>query len=255
MITTYSATLINNFGYSRPRAALLNTPSGAVSIASTLIVGYGVQYTSQRWAWIVACCIPGILGGGLMSFATNSKGAQLAGIYLVNAITATLIVIYQWTASNVAGQTKRVIAVSLISGSFSVGNIVGPQTFQARDAPAYTPAKITVLATQASGALVAFVLFLYYAWANKRKTISAQGMVGSQSEEEMWQTGRICRTRLLDMCISGGAGKSLSFIFVHQDVFRALFPRRFGLESEDLPPQTADENIYFFFSILPQILL
>ncbi len=104
-----------------------------------------------------------------MSFATHNKGAQLAGIYLVNAITATLIVIYQWTASNTAGQTKRVISVALISGSFAVGSIIGPQTFQAKDAPAYTPAKVTVLATQVAAALVAFILFLYYVWANKRK--------------------------------------------------------------------------------------
>ena len=143
-------------------------PSGLVSIASTLIVGWGVRYTSNRWAWLMLCCVPGILGGGLMSFA-KGKAPQLAGIYLVNAITATLIIIYQWTASNVAGHTKRVIGIALISGSFSVGNIIGPQTFQAKDAPQYTPAKITVLATQAAGALMAFVLFLYYVWANKRK--------------------------------------------------------------------------------------
>lgn len=125
-----------------------------------------------------------------MSFASRNKGAELTGIYLVNTITATLIIIYQWTASNVAGQTKRVIGVALISGSFSVGNIIGPQTFQVKDAPAYTPAKITVLATQAAGALIAFVLFLYYVWANKRK-INAMSPVDDVSlglaEERLWE--------------------------------------------------------------------
>ena len=167
-------------------------PSGIVSIASTLIVGYGVRFTSHRWAWLVACCVPGILGGGLMSFAPpKNRAAQLAGIYLVNAITATLIIIYQWTASNVAGQTKRVIAVALISGSFSVGNIIGPQTFQAKDAPGYRPAKITVLATQAAGAFIAAVLFVYYVWANKRKDATQATVefleVESQSEKHLWE--------------------------------------------------------------------
>ena len=191
VVTTYSATLIKGFGYKPPRAALLNMPSGAISIASTFIVGYGVRFASNRWAWIIGCCIPGILGGGLLSFAKPNKGAQLAGIYLVNAITATLIVIYQWTSSNVAGQTKRVISVALISGSFSVGNIIGPQTFQAKDAPDFIPAKIAVLATQAAGALVAFVLFLYYVWANKRKggavaeveTVGADG----KTQQQLWE--------------------------------------------------------------------
>jgi len=145
-------------------------PSGIVSIVSTLAVGFGVRYTSNRWAWIVACCVPGMLGGGLMSFsAKTNRAALLAGIYLVNSIVPALAIIYQWTVSNCAGQTKRVIASALVAGSFSVGNIIGPQTFQARDAPNYKPAKITVMATQAAGAFIAAVLFAYYVWANQRK--------------------------------------------------------------------------------------
>jgi hypothetical protein len=145
-------------------------PGGIVSIATTLGVGVGVRYTSHRWAWIVACCVPGMLGGGLMSFSPKTnRAALLAGIYLVNAIVPTLSIIYQWTVSNCAGQTKRAIASALIAGSFSVGNIIGPQTFQARDAPDYRPAKITVMATQAAAAFMAAVLFAYYVWANSRK--------------------------------------------------------------------------------------
>jgi hypothetical protein len=105
-----------------------------------------------------------------MSFApSNNRAALLAGIYLVNAIAATLIIIYQWTMANVAGRTKRVIASALIAGSFSIGNIIGPQTFQAKDAPEYRPAKIAVLATQPAGASLAVMLYCYYVWANKQK--------------------------------------------------------------------------------------
>ena len=123
VITTFSATLIQNFGFTPPIAALLNMPSGIVSIAATLICGLGVRRAAHRWAWIAVCCVPGIIGGGLMSFApATNRAALLAGIYLVNAITATLIVIYQWTAANVAGSTKRVVSVALVAASFSVGN-------------------------------------------------------------------------------------------------------------------------------------
>lgn len=117
----------------------------------------------------------------------------LAGIYLVNAITATLVVIFQWTSSNVAGHTKRSASVALVAGSFGVGNIIGPQTFQARDAPQYISAKIIVLATQAGGALVACLLFLYYVWANKQKDAALDaGLVlplgaGCEDEEGHWQ--------------------------------------------------------------------
>lgn len=170
VITSYAATLIANFGFTPPISALLNMPSGIVSISSTLIVGYGVRYTSNRWVWIAGCCAPGILGGALMSFlpSTNRAGL-LAGIYLVNSIVAILAVVYQWTAANIAGQTKRAATSCLIAACFSVGNIIGPQTFRNRDAPQYIPAKISVLATQTAAAFLAFGLFLYYKWANSRK--------------------------------------------------------------------------------------
>lgn len=127
-----------------------------------------------------------------MSFLpAHNRAGLLAGIYLVNAITATLAIIYQWTASNVAGQTKRVAAMALIAGSFGVGNIIGPQTFQAKDAPQYVPAKITILATQAGGALFAAVLFLYYFWANKRKDRAVTGLdaagLENDSDRSRWK--------------------------------------------------------------------
>lgn len=176
VVTTYSATLVRNIGYSSTQAALLNMPSGLVSIFATLMVGFGIRYmpSGHRWAWLVVCCVPGILGGALMSFLPDgkkdaNKPGLLAGIYLINFVVATLIVIFQWTASNIAGSTKRTVSMALISGAFSVGNIIGPQTFQAKDAPEYIPAKITVLATQAAGAAVTIVLFGYYRFANAQR--------------------------------------------------------------------------------------
>lgn len=170
VITTYSTTIIRNFGYSPSTSALLTMPSGIVSITSTLVVGFGIRNTSHRWAWIVACCIVGTTGGALMSFAPlDNHAALLAGIYMVNAIVATLAIIYQWTAANSAGHTKRAAAFALVAAAFSCGNIIGPQTFQARDAPQYIPAKISILVTQAAAAVVSAVLFAYYVWANRRK--------------------------------------------------------------------------------------
>ncbi|KAF6798722.1 allantoate permease [Colletotrichum sojae] len=174
VITTYSATLIRNLGYDPKRAALMNMPSGVVSIFFTLLVGYGIRHTSNRWAWIIACIIPAIIGGALMSFlpVTNRSGC-LAGIYLVNAVVAPLTVFYSWTAANFGGATKRAFAAAIVSGSFSLGNIIGPQTFQARDAPAYRPAKIAVMGTQAGCAAVTLALYAYYRWENGRRRSGA----------------------------------------------------------------------------------
>ena len=57
----------------------------------------------------------------------------------------------------------------MVSGSFSIGNIIGPQTFQDRDAPEYRPAKLAVMCTQAGCAFTTVCLFTYYWWQNKRR--------------------------------------------------------------------------------------
>ncbi|OKL61076.1 hypothetical protein UA08_03076 [Talaromyces atroroseus] len=174
VVTTYSSTLIRNMGFTGEQSALLNMPGGVVSIFFTILVGVGIRKLDHRWAWVFMCSIPGIIGGGLMSFLPNSnKAGLLIGVYLVNAIVAPLPVIYHWTAANCAGYTKRSFCSALVAGSFSIGNIIGPQTFQARDAPQYRPAKIAVLATQAGAAVLAVVLYAYYVWENKRRDARA----------------------------------------------------------------------------------
>ena len=187
VITTYSATLLATMGYSPELSALLNIGSGPVSITAAVGSGFAIRHASNRWAWIVALSTPGIIGGALMSF-THSKGGILAGIYLVNTVTATLPIIYQWTAANVAGQTKRPLSMAFVSGAFSIGNIIGPQTFQARDAPEYLPAKIAVLAKLAGGAFVACVLFVYDCLVNRHRTRIAgrSDDVDSATVEEKW---------------------------------------------------------------------
>ena len=193
VVTTFSATLIRNIGFAPDTAALLNMPSGVVSIISTLTVGFGVRYlkSGHRWLWIVLACIPSIIGGGLMSFLPSgprnaNKAGLLAGIYMVNSIVAPLPIIFQWAASNIAGYTKRVFCISIIAGSFSIGNIVGPQTFQNKDAPQFIPAKITVMATQAACMAVTFVLFLYYYWTNSRRDKNASVMSNMETDG-LWE--------------------------------------------------------------------
>ncbi|KAK3381895.1 putative allantoate protein [Podospora didyma] len=175
VVTTYSSRLIANLGYVPKQAALMNMPSGVVSIFFTLLVGYGVRKQSHRWAWILACIIPAILGGALMSFLpTSNRSGCLAGIYLVNAVVAPLAVYYNWVAANVGGATKRAFAAAVVSGSFSIGNIIGPQTFQARDAPDFRPAKLAVMGTQAGCALTTILLYVYYVWQNKKRNALAE---------------------------------------------------------------------------------
>lgn len=170
VITTYSATIIKSYGYTSQKTALLNMGSGAVTGASTLICGYGVRYAGNRWFFIILMTIPTIIGAALMSWLPKShKDGALAGVYLVNTFVGSTPIIYQWLTANMAGHTKRAFASAVLNGAFAIGNIIGPQTFQTKDAPAYQPAKITMVAMQSAVILVCCVLFGYYKLENKKR--------------------------------------------------------------------------------------
>ncbi|KAH7123609.1 putative MFS transporter [Dendryphion nanum] len=188
IVTTYSSTLIRNMGYSPKSAALLNTPSGAISLISVLAAGYLTRVTPKhhRWLWISIPALIAALGSALISFLppTSPKSAFLIGIWLINAITACLPMLYHYVSVNVAGHTKRSFVNNLVAVSFGIGNVIGPQSFQAKDAPGYLPAKIVALVTQGSTAVLMGGLVLWYVWENGRRRKSFGDGDGGMGERE-----------------------------------------------------------------------
>ncbi|TKX19069.1 MFS transporter-like protein 161 [Elsinoe australis] len=146
VIAAYSTTLISGFGYGPRHAALLNTPSGLVAVIAIMGSAWGFQKIQSRGFWLIVVCIPGMIGGGLMSFLPKTqRGALLAGIYLVNSIPATVTLNLAWASSNFAG------------------------TFQAKDAPDFIPAKLTLMIVLAAAIVLVGVLLLYYRFENARR--------------------------------------------------------------------------------------
>ncbi|KAB8343036.1 hypothetical protein FH972_022630 [Carpinus fangiana] len=199
VISTFSATLIRGFGYSPKQSALLNIPSGVVSILATLACTLFISsrrlaradaaelrnppWYAQRCTAIALLLVPTIVGAGLMSFANHSQAAALAGIYLINTVVAPLALIYAFAGSNTQGCTKKVSVSALLAVAFGIANIIGPQTFQAKDAAGgYLPAKITVLAVNAASLVVVAALRVVYGMRNSRN--ARHRREGVQSEVE-----------------------------------------------------------------------
>lgn len=108
-VSSYQATIIKGFGYDSKTTALLQIPSGAVSIVSIIMATYLAGRYNQRGINIITLLIPGILGGCLLAFAPEgNKPAKLIGNYLTNCIGATLPLLYSWVGANYAGHTKKV---------------------------------------------------------------------------------------------------------------------------------------------------
>jgi hypothetical protein len=58
---------------------------------------------------------------------------------------------------------------AIVLMSSCVGNVVSPKTFQAKDAPQYIPAKITIVAVLPVAIITTIVLDLLYVWENKKR--------------------------------------------------------------------------------------
>lgn len=99
---------------------------------------------------------------------TGCSGS-LAGIYLANALVGATPTDYQWLTNNTAGHTKRAFAVAMMNAAFAVGNIIGPQTFRASEAPAYQSAKISLVCTWSVSGVLGVTLFAYYLWSNRQR--------------------------------------------------------------------------------------
>lgn len=185
VITTFSAVLILSFGFNSKESALLNMPSGVVSILATMLSTWAIAKKAPRWLSIIVLLIPALIGAALLSFmGVDRQGGSLAGIYLVNfvsdkhslsnvrtttdavQIVAPLAIIYAWVGGNFVGYTRKVTGSAVVSAAFGVANIIGPQTYQQKDAPSYIPAKITLLAVVAAAMVVTLALRLLYGYRN-----------------------------------------------------------------------------------------
>ena len=81
---------------------------------------------------------------------------------------------------NIAGHTKKVTVNALTLVSFAVGNILGTQTFQAKQAPGYISGKISIIATL--GVLCFVILVLR--WYNDRLNKQNEKKLAEISDDE-----------------------------------------------------------------------
>ncbi|KIX95322.1 uncharacterized protein Z520_08839 [Fonsecaea multimorphosa CBS 102226] len=169
-VSSFSSIIIENFGYDEYTTLLLNLPGCAVAFVS---VGFGTWWAGRyngRGIAIIVLTIPTLIGGALMAWLPpTDKGGLLAGNFMTNSVGATLPLLYSWITSNYAGHTKKITMNAIVLMSFCVGNIIGPETFRAKDAPQYIPAKLTIVVILSIAIVLAITLDLLYAWENKKR--------------------------------------------------------------------------------------
>lgn len=141
--TSFGNIVVTGMGYTATESLLLVTPLGAYEVVILLGIIWIATKTKQRLWWCIAAHIPSIVRAILM--ATTEKAPALVGYYLSGGIPIGWTTILGLTSTNVAGFTKKVTVACIQNIAYTLGNIISPHTFQAKDTPRYLPAKISIV--------------------------------------------------------------------------------------------------------------
>ena len=83
---------------------------------------------------------PPIVGIFLEGLLPNTMPwGRLVGFWITGTYTPASFILWSQTSMNVAGRTKKSVVQALVFGAWCLGFVVGPQAFQAKDAPQYRP--------------------------------------------------------------------------------------------------------------------
>lgn len=183
-LTNFSNIIIRNFGYTSRQTLILATPSGIVNVVSVVICGYYSDKKGERMLPVIYATLPTLLGVALMIGFNNSgqKGVLLFGSYLIGSFGSTLSTIYAYNASNTSGYTKKLTINALTMIFFCVGNIIGTEIFQPKDAPAYIPGKAAIMVLLSMQIGVAYLL----RHINVKLNIKRRAMIEEIKRENGW---------------------------------------------------------------------
>ncbi|KAI9323476.1 major facilitator superfamily domain-containing protein [Dichotomocladium elegans] len=133
--------IINGFGFSVLNTQLLAMVLGAYIMFCLLSSSYITKRWGQTILVMAAYVVPSIIGTIVLLAVENKNTATKAGLlmcyYLTLSFWATSTLAISMLSRNVAGQTKKTVAVAVNFIFWAAGNAIGPQIFRPKDAPRY----------------------------------------------------------------------------------------------------------------------
>ncbi|KAF9058097.1 MFS general substrate transporter [Panaeolus papilionaceus] len=211
-LSNFSNIIIRNFGYTSKQTLILGTPAGAVGAAMTLWCGWysdrtvsisfrteistgELQFCLQgsRMLPIVISIIPTIVGSAMLIGLNHSgkKGVLLFATYLIGTFGSALASVYAYNASNTSGHTKKSTINAMTLVSFSIGNIIGTEIFQPKDAPDYIPGKTAIMVLLTIQLFISFLL----RWINIRMNKEKLEKIAEETARRGWTEADVQRER------------------------------------------------------------
>lgn len=168
-ITNFQAILLSEkFGFSTKKTLLMGTITGAVELVGCTGFAYGFRFLPRRLFWASMATTVATVGMCMLAFA-DQKNAEFAGLAIYYLMPVGLICVLASVASNVAGHTKKVTVNAILLIGYCVGNLIGPQTFVAKEAPVYRSATVTIVVCGLLSLALLLLLWAVYHRANKAR--------------------------------------------------------------------------------------
>jgi ACS family allantoate permease-like MFS transporter len=162
--------MVLSIGVRIDQGILLSMINCWVSVVTIFVMWYGTRIHKRS----IISALPHLISiaGAIMVLEVpkSQSKVRLAGFYLslVYAVAGTACM--SFISSNIAGRTKKSSVAAMYFIVSQVGNLIGPQTFQAKDAKnGYRPALITVVTCNCITFIAMIVLYFYLDRTNKHR--------------------------------------------------------------------------------------
>lgn len=185
----FQGIIIKSFGFTVLQTQLLSMVLGVYIIAVLLGSVWLVKKTNQNLLVMLGFCIPSFIGTICLMTVPLDTRAQQIGLLICYYITLSF-----WSAQtlalsmisrNVAGQTKKSVAVAMNFIIWATGNAIGPQVFLSWNGPRYFIAFATHLGCYTLLVFIIIGLRMYLVRQNKIRDEMAQSGVYEASTDQL----------------------------------------------------------------------
>ncbi|KAF8519820.1 MFS general substrate transporter [Gautieria morchelliformis] len=136
-LTNQKQIIVNSFGFTTLQTTLLGCVDGTIEIVTIWTgVTLAARYKDAR-AWVsIIYFVPNILGSILVNtLPWSDKVGLLFSCWITSVGTTGFVLSLGWVTAVTAGHTKRITMNAIMLSAYCIGNIVGPQMWQAKYAP------------------------------------------------------------------------------------------------------------------------
>ncbi|KIW66494.1 hypothetical protein PV04_05825 [Phialophora macrospora] len=186
-ITQFTSLVIKSFNVDTLGTQYLQIPGGAIQFLALL--GGGIvcsRWPNLRCPTMITANTICIIGASLLvGLPDSNKWGRLVGLWLCFFQGLGFSMSLTMVSSNIAGYTKKQLTAAILFTGYCVGNIIGPQTFKASDAPAYHSAYVAMLIGYIIKLVSVIVLYIYMYLVNKKRDReAAASRLGDLDEEK-----------------------------------------------------------------------